>query len=179
MSKANAAKVVVLAAVVAGALFFARYQRGPQPLEVGDRAPDFNLPTLGSGTFALRDYRQHVVVVNFWATWCPPCIEETPSLVRFAAQMQSLGVQVVGVSVDRDEAALRKFVSDYRLTFPIARDPDQAVASRYGTFKFPETFILDRDGRVAEKLIGATDWQDPRIIRFIESLARPEKRAGQ
>lgn len=179
MSKANAAKVVVLAAVIAGALFFARSQRAPQPLAVGDRAPDFSLPTLASGTFALRDYRQRVVVLNFWATWCPPCIEETPSLVKFSAQMQLLGVQVVGVSVDRDEAALKKFVSDYRLTFPIARDPDQAVASRYGTSKFPETYILDRDGRVAEKLIGAADWQDPRIIRFVESLVRPEKQTAQ
>ncbi len=109
-------------------------------------------------------------MLNFWATWCPPCVEETPSLEHFAQSLGGRGVQVIGVSVDEDPAALRKFVADYHLSYPIARDPGGELAARFGTFKFPETYIIDRRGKVAEKIIGAINWEDPRIIRFVESL---------
>lgn len=177
MSKTNLLKLVLVSLILGGAVFLALRQRASQAvLQVGESAPDFTLPTLASGSMALRDYRQRVVVLNFWATWCPPCIEEAPSLEKFAGQMRDAGVAVIGVSVDQDSAALKKFVADARLSFPIARDTDKAVASRYGTFKFPETYIIDRDGKVAEKIIGAIDWQDPRIINFVQGLARPGQR---
>ena len=112
-------------------------------------------------------------MLNFWATWCPPCVEETPSLERFAEKAKPLGVVVLGVSVDTDLEALQKFVADYHLTFPIARDPSRALPARYGTFQFPETYILDRNGRVAEKIISNDDWDDPRMLSFVEALARP------
>jgi peroxiredoxin len=118
-----------------------------------------------------------VVVLNFWATWCPPCVEETPGLEKFAEQMHAQGVTVLSVSVDQDAAALQTFAAQQHLSFPIGRDPDQSVANRYGTFLFPETYIIDEDGRVAEKLIGPVDWQDPRIIRFVQELTR--KAGGQ
>jgi peroxiredoxin len=117
------------------------------------------------------------VVLNFWATWCPPCVEETLGLVKFAEQMHAQGVTVIGVSVDQDTAALQTFAAQQHLSFLIGRDPDQSVANRYGTFKFPETYIIDQDGKVAEKLIGAVDWQDPRIITFVQELAH--KTGGQ
>ena len=82
-----------------------------------------------------------------------------------------MGVTVIGVSVDQDRAALEKFVSDYHMSYPIGLDPDRTLAARYGTFQFPETYIIDRNGRVAEKIIGAIDWQDPRILSFVETLA--------
>ena len=78
---------------------------------------------------------------------------------------------MVGVSVDQDVVALQTFAAQQHLSFPIGRDPDQSVANRYGTFQFPETYIIDQDGRVAEKLIGPVDWQDPRIITFVQELA--------
>jgi peroxiredoxin len=111
-------------------------------------------------------------VVNFWATWCPPCIEETPSLRRFSEILRDEGVIVVGVSVDEDPEVLRKFVAQYELSFPIARDPNRTVAARYGTFKFPETYIIDRSGRIAEKIVNAVDWEDARIVEFVRGLAR-------
>jgi cytochrome c biogenesis protein CcmG/thiol:disulfide interchange protein DsbE len=171
MRKANLAKLLVLAAIVAATVFLAMHSRQPRPLEAGDSAPDFTLPALDGGTVSLSDYRQQVVVLNFWATWCPPCIDEVPSLREFAEQTQGLGVTVIGVSVDQDLAALERFVVNAHLSFPIARDPDQALASRYGTFKFPETYVIDRDGRIARKIIGAIDWEDPGVTAFVRNLA--------
>jgi peroxiredoxin len=170
--KSNLLKLFLLVLIVGVALRFALLQRAPHPVSVGDTAPDFVLPALGSGSVSLRDYRGQVVLVNFWATWCPPCVEETPSLVKFAEQMQNQGVTVFSVSVDTDANALQRYVIENRLSFLVARDPNQTVASRYGTFKFPETYIVDREGRVAEKIIGAADWQDARIITFVRDLAR-------
>jgi peroxiredoxin len=89
--------------------------------------------------------------------------------------MEPQGVTVIGVSVDRDAAALEKFVANAQLNFPIARDPQQTVSSRYGTFKFPESYIIDLDGRIAEKLIGAVNWQDERIVNLVSGLAHARK----
>ena len=146
-------------------------ERSQRPVVVGEAAPDFSLPSLAQDSISLSDYRRRVVVLNFWATWCAPCVEETPSLEKFSAQMRRLRVAVIGVSVDQDEATLKKFAADYHLSFPIGRDPNQALASRYGTSIFPETYILDRNGRVAEKIIGPIDWQDGRIVSFVQTLA--------
>ena len=179
MSKMKLLKILAFALVVGGALFFALRNKASHPLRVGESAPDFSLPTLSPGSITLRDYRQRVVVVNFWVTWCPPCVQELPSLEKFAAQMRAQGVAVMGVSVDEDLAALQKFVSKAHLSFPIARDPDRSVASRYGTFKFPETYIIDRDGRIAEKIVGPINWQDPRIIALVQELARGLPHPGQ
>jgi peroxiredoxin len=88
-------------------------------------------------------------------------------------------VTVIGVSVDQDRAALERFVASAQLSFPMARDPEQAVAARYGTFKFPESYVIDSEGRIAKKIIGAIDWQDPQIISFVSSLARPSDRPAQ
>jgi peroxiredoxin len=99
-------------------------------------------------------------------------VEETPSLEKLSAQLQPMGVEVIAVSVDQDPAALAKFIANYHLSFPVALDPDQTVASTYGTSVFPETYILDRQGRVAEKIIGGRDWEDPLMVSFVDSLAR-------
>jgi peroxiredoxin len=172
MSKTNAVKILVLLLLLGGAALVALRLRQPHAVEIGERAPDFTLPALTQGLFSLHDFGRQVVVLNFWATWCPPCVEETPSLEKFAEQMRLQGVAVMGVSVDQDAEALQTFAADQHLSFPILCDPNQSVANRYGTFKFPETYIIDQEGRVAEKLIGAVDWQDPRIITFVQELAR-------
>lgn len=172
MSKGNATKLLVLVGFVAVALAVVAYRRWAGPPLVGHSAPDFALPTLTGEEIRLSDLRPKVVVVNFWATWCPPCIEETPSLRRFSEILKDEGVIVVGVSVDEDLDALRKFVAEYELSFPVARDPKRAVAARYGTFKFPETYIIDRSGKIAEKIVSAVNWEDPRMVEFVRGLAR-------
>jgi peroxiredoxin len=171
MSKTNAVKMLVLLLILGGAIFLAWRLRQPRPVDIGERAPDFTLPALNRGSLSLHDFRRQVVVLNFWATWCPPCVDEAPGLERFAEQMRHQGVAVMGVSVDEDVEALQTFAAQQHLSFLILRDPDQSIAHRYGTFKFPETYIVDQDGKVAEKLIGAVDWQDPRLIAFVQELA--------
>ena len=170
-AKLGLAGLLIIAAGVTGFLLLRR--RAPAPLELGDKAIAFSVPRLDGGEIALKNYRGRVVLVNFWATWCPPCIEETPSLEKFAEQVKPYGVDVIGVSVDQDPAALAKFIHDYHLTFPIGRDPKQTLSWRYGTHLFPETYIIGRDGRVASKIISNIDWEDPRIISYVRDLAHP------
>ena len=171
MSKTNAVKVLVLLLILGGAIFLAWRLRSPHPVDIGERAPGFALPALTGGSLSLHDFKRQVVVLNFWATWCPPCVEETPSLEKFAEQMRLQGVAVVGVSVDENVEALQTFTAQQHLSFPILRDPDRSVAHHYGTFIFPETYIIDLDGKVAEKVIGPVDWQDPRLVAFVQELA--------
>ena len=112
MSKINVIRLLVLSAIVGVTVFLAFHSRQPEAVRPGQRAPDFTLPALSPGTISLSDFRNRVVVLNFWATWCPPCVEETPSLRRLAEQMSPFGVTVIGVSVDTDAEALDKFVAD-------------------------------------------------------------------
>ena len=175
MRKATAVKLAILIAIVGGTAFFALRQRQARPLAIGDRAPDFSLPAFPSGSLDLETYRGQVVLVHFWATWCPPCVEETPGLVRFSERMRNQGVAVVSVSVDENPEALRDFIEKYRISYPVGRDPKQTLAARYGTFLFPETYILDRGGFLAEKVANAADWSDPRMQNFVLNLTHSSR----
>jgi peroxiredoxin len=176
MSKTTAVKAAMLVVVLGGTAYLALRQRQARPPAVGDRAPDFSVPALPSGSLDLGNYRGQIVVLNLWATWCPPCVEETPSLERFAEKMRDRGVIVLSVSVDEDQKVLQDFIQENHISYPVGRDPDRSLAARYGTFQFPETYILDRRGLVAEKVVGAADWDDPRIQNFVLDLARGSNR---
>lgn len=171
MRRVTLAKWVVVAAAAIGVLWLALRPRQQNPVSLGDRAPGFTLPQLPSGSLSLSQFKGQVVLLNFWATWCPPCIMEAPSLEQFATEMKSQGVTVIGVSMDEDPQALSKFIQYYHLSYPVVRDPSYRTAHRYGTYKLPETYIIGRDGRVAEKIISDINWTDPRMIAFIKSLA--------
>ena len=110
------------------------------------------------------------MVLNFWATWCAPCVEEVPSLVEMQRRMKAKGVTVLAVSVDVDEKAYRQFVIDHNVNLLTVRDPDQKSNSLYGTAKFPETYIIDRNGVMRRKFIGAVDWTEPEITDFLGKL---------
>lgn len=179
MSKIKTWQWAILGAIIALVILRLTSMKPSGPVKIGETAPRFTVPALQHGAIKLQAYRGKVVVLNFWATWCPPCVEETPSLEAFAQRVKDDGVIVLGVSVDEHEPALKKFAADYHLTYPIGRDPGGALAAHYGTYKFPETYIIDRTGRVAEKIIGAMDWTDPRMLAFVESLADGGKAAPQ
>jgi peroxiredoxin len=172
MSKIKAVKVSVLIVIVGAVALFIWRQHQPQPLAIGDEAPEFSVPAMPSGSLDLNSYRGQVVVVNLWATWCPPCVEETPSLVQFAEKMKEHGVVVLGISVDEDPKALQDFVQQNHIAYPVGRDPDRSLSARFGTVQFPETYIFDRRGKLAEKVIGATDWSDERMQSFVLNLAQ-------
>ena len=181
MSRAKRATLIaaILVAAASAAGFFVLHRESRlSGIEVGQAAPDFSVPSFPGGQATLHDRRGRVLLVNFWATWCPPCVEESPSLQKFAELTRNQGVEVLGISVDQDPVTLQKFIDRFHLTFTIGRDPNQDLAHRYGTYKYPETYIVDRDGRVAEKIIGPIDWQDPRIIAFVRDLANPSGAAA-
>jgi cytochrome c biogenesis protein CcmG/thiol:disulfide interchange protein DsbE len=132
-------------------------------------APDFTVKD-SDRTVTLSQLRGQVVVLNFWATWCPPCIEEMPSLVRMQQFMKARGVTVLAVSVDVDEGNYRRFLRDHNVTLLSVRDPDQKSNGLYGTVKIPETYIIDRNGVMRRKFIGAVDWTEPEVIDFLNKL---------
>ena len=142
---------------------------GSRPPRIGTSAPDFIVQDTDHKV-ELRDFRGKIVVLNFWATWCPPCVEEMPSLVQLEQRLSNKGVTVVGVSVDVDGDAYHKFLKDYKVDFLTVRDPDQKTSHLYGTFKYPETYIIDRKGIMRRKFIGAVDWSSPEIVDFLTKL---------
>src|SRR6185437_12695317 len=109
-----------------------------------------------------------IVILNFWASWCQPCIEETPSLSKLAADFAGKGVVVVGVSVDQDENAYKAFLQKYHPGFLTVRD--LKLHEEFGTYLYPETYIIGRDGKVLQKIAEAADWSDPRLMQYIGSL---------
>lgn len=118
----------------------------------------------------LSQYRGQVVVLNFWATWCAPCVEEVPSLVEMQRRLKSKGVTVLAVSVDVDQNAFQQFVKNHGVNLVTVRDPSGKSNQLYGTFRFPETYIIDRQGVMRRKFIGAVDWTEPEITDFLSRL---------
>jgi peroxiredoxin len=139
-------------------------------IEVGDRAPDFSITTDSGNTVTMSSFNGKLLVLNFWATWCATCLEELPSLDQFQRQFANSGVVVLGVSVDKDEKVYKRFLSRVNVAFLTARDPDNKINSEYGTFKFPETYIINREGKVLSKIISATNWTDERMTNYVKSL---------
>jgi cytochrome c biogenesis protein CcmG/thiol:disulfide interchange protein DsbE len=141
---------------------------------VGDSAPDFSITTDSGRTITNSNFGGKLLVLNFWATWCPPCIEELPSLNEFQRQFANSGVVVLAISIDTDEKAYRDFLTRTRLSFLTARDPASDPAKRisvdYGTLKVPESYIIDGSGKVRRKLISNQDWMSDRMIKDVESL---------
>ena len=134
----------------------------------GDSAPAFTVVADSGATIGVPNFGGKVLVLNFWATWCPPCVQETPSLSQFAAQFKDKGVVVLALSVDRDEKAYRAFLDKYKPAFLTARD--FKVHADYGTFIYPETYIIDARGKVQMKIPEGADWNDPRLTQFVGSL---------
>ena len=150
-------------------LFLAGCYRGSRPPHIGAAAPDFTIQD-ADRKVSLNQLHGKIVVLNFWATWCPPCVDEMPSLVHMQQKMRSKGVEVLAVSVDADQSAYQKFLKDYNVNLLTVRDPDQKSNNLYGTFKFPETYIVDRQGILRRKFVGPIDWGQPEIVDYLSKL---------
>ncbi|MGH9576107.1 MAG: TlpA family protein disulfide reductase, partial [Terriglobales bacterium] len=110
-----------------------------------------------------------IVVLNFWATWCPPCVEEMPSLVALQQRMKGR-VTVLAVSVDLSEDAYRRFLRDHKIDLMTVRDPDQKANTLYGTVRFPETYVIDASGVLRRKFIGPVEWMHPEVLDYLGKL---------
>ena len=141
--------------------------RGAHPAQTGQPAPDFTVSD-GTTTVHLANYRGQVVLVNFWATWCQPCVMELPSLLDLHHDLPSLAI--LAVSVDEDPDAYSHFVTRRHVDLITVRDPGETAAKIFHTEQWPETYVIDRKGIIRRKFVGAQDWSSPEIRAFLKSL---------
>jgi cytochrome c biogenesis protein CcmG, thiol:disulfide interchange protein DsbE len=161
----------IVAVVVAAAFAYVHLAENKgYALKLGSEAPGFRLPSVAGGEVDLRSQRGKIVVLNFWATWCPPCVAEMPSLERLHRTLSPEGLSVIAVSTDEDEADLRRFVSEHALTLPVLKDPGGRVAGEYRTTGYPETFVLDRAGRLLEHVVGPAEWDSSERVAALRRL---------
>lgn len=165
----------VLAAGLALVVAFAMptFRQGETSI-AGKPERDFSMQLNGKET-RLSDLRGKVVILNFWASWCPPCVAETPSLNSLQKYVAPRGGMVLGVSIDDDPAAYQKFLKDQGVDFATWRDPSAVdrsspVAMSYGTSMIPETYVIDRHGRIARKLIGPQQWDSPEMLAYFDAM---------
>jgi peroxiredoxin len=158
---------VVTAAIGAAILGLALWARDRTPA----LAPDFAVPDLAGQAVRLSAYRGRVVLVNLWATWCPPCRDEMPSMEQLYQKLKDRGFVLLAVSQDDGGAAIVKpFVEQMKVTFPVLVDPQGEVGRKYGVWGFPESFLVDREGRIVDRVIGPRDWASNTQVARIEAL---------
>jgi len=163
----------LVAAAVAVAALFALYgsSRTAAPVTRGSAAPDFALPQLaGDGDVSLSGLRGRVVLLNFWATWCAPCEDEMPAMQRLHEGLAGQGFELLAVSVDQSEADVQAFRERLQLSFPILLDPQREASNLYQTFRYPESFLIDKSGKVVERYVGPREWDDPLYVQRIREL---------
>ena len=147
----------------------------PKGLSAAEKrpAPDISVISLNSVPLTLSELKGKVVLLNFWATWCPPCREEIPSMVKLNSSMVGKPFQMVAVSVDEGgQQAVDSFLKERGFNLPAYTNPDGKAARIYGVTGVPETFIIDRNGIVVKKVIGPLAWDSPEVAAFIEGLMK-------
>jgi len=154
---------------LAAMLLLSACNRGSHPPRVGSLANDFTVKD-SDRTVSLNQLRGQVVVLNFWASWCAPCIAELPSMMEMQDRMRNRGVTVLGISIDVDGDAYHRFIQKRNVNFLTVRDPDQKVAGMYGTSVWPESYIIDREGMMRRKVVGPINWNSPDILEFLSKL---------
>jgi peroxiredoxin len=148
--------------------------QAPQQLQgglIGQTAPDLTLTDMQGQKVSLSQFRGKVVILNFWATWCPPCREEMPSMEKLHLDYQDKGLVMLAVNVEQNgKEVVADFLKKTPYSFPILLDEDQVVQNSYGVFRFPESFIIDRNGVVIERIIGARNWLSGPTFKVINFL---------
>jgi cytochrome c biogenesis protein CcmG, thiol:disulfide interchange protein DsbE len=141
--------------------------RGVHPMQTGKMAPDFTVSD-GSATVHLANYRGRVVLLNFWASWCPPCVAELPSLLQLHHDHPEL--VILAISADEDADAYKRFLARRHVDLITVRDPNGNVANLYKTEMWPETYVIDRQGIIRRKFVGSQDWSSLEILAYLKSL---------
>jgi peroxiredoxin len=141
-----------------------------QPVKGSPPAPVFVLPTLEGRALNSGSLRGKVVLVNFWATWCGPCKEEMPGLERLQRRFQGEAFELLAVTTDQQEEAIRRFAQQLELTFPILIDEGQDVSSAFGVRGLPTTILIDKQGHVTGRAVGPRAWDSPAAVTLLKSL---------
>lgn len=156
---------------MAGAIY---YQQQQATGRAGFPAPNFTLKDVNGRSYRLADLRGQIVFLNIWATWCPPCRMEMPSMERLHRRLQGKDFIMLAVSEDEDGVtAVRPFIDQMGLTFPVLLDPEGVLPSRYGVTGYPETFVIDRDGSVIQHTIGPENWESEAAYRYFLKVIEP------
>jgi peroxiredoxin len=168
LSATNGLRLLLLALTVA-LLGVIGWNLRDTTVHEGDKAPAFSVKTDQGETITATNFGGKVLVLNFWASWCPPCVTETPSLSAFTRKFRDKGVVVLGVSIDKNEAKYKRFLQRFHVAFETYRDPNSVISSDYGTFQIPETYII-KDGRIVRKFIADQNWLGDDIAQYVTSI---------
>ncbi len=173
------AKAIVFFLVIASLAGYFVYKEAtrvgtPGVINIGQQAPDFSIKDQGGKVIKLSDYRGKLVFLNFWATWCTPCVKEMPDMETLNNTFKDRKFQMLAISVDNEWSDVNQFYKDYKLTIPNALDPGHQIARLYKVEKFPETFLIDGNGSVVKHTWSYT-WADPRVISYVDSLIRQQE----
>jgi peroxiredoxin len=170
--------LTILIVLVASVLLivFLKQERGSiiktaKMIQPGFKVPNFTFPDLNGKEVSLSDQRGKVLLVNVWATWCPPCRREMPSMQRLYKKFKGKNFEILAVSIDSEgRKAVEPFMRKMNLTFPALLDPGETIRSLYGITGVPESFIIDQQGILVEKIIGPINWATPEVFQFIQDL---------
>jgi peroxiredoxin len=136
----------------------------------GRNAPVFTLNDLKGNTFRLSDYNGKVILLNFWATWCPPCREEIKSLERLYQKYKDNDLIIFAISLDRTPEKAKRFIKELAPSFPVLYDYNAMVSKKYNVFSIPTTFLIDKKGRIVDIFFGEHNWASKTLIQKIEGL---------
>jgi peroxiredoxin len=143
-------------------------ESGPR---IGEVAPDFKLSALDGKSVRLADYKGRVVFLNIWASWCPPCREEMPSMEALHNKMKGRPFEILAVSIDQGgKETVESFTAQFGLTFPVLLDPEGKTYGLYGLTGVPETFIVDKNGVIIQKIIGPQDWMNKQWLEYFDRI---------
>ena len=141
----------------------------------GKPLPDFSLVDMNGKQHSLADYKGKVVLINFWATWCPPCVKEMPSMQRLQDKFSDQPFETLAVNMGEDKATIQAFLDSEQmkktpLSFSILLDSDGAVLKSWKIFAFPTTFLIDKEGNITHGLFGGLEWDSPEAVGVVEQL---------
>ncbi|GBE37062.1 thiol-disulfide oxidoreductase ResA [bacterium BMS3Bbin07] len=137
---------------------------------IGREASPFSLKDLKGQEVSLMDFRGKVILLNFWATWCPPCISEIPKLNNLRKAYADKNFEIIAVSTDRSLSTIKKFIRKHPVSFVVLHDSSIKVSRKYNVFSIPTTFLIDKKGKIVEKFLGEYDWNSPEIRKKIDEL---------
>jgi peroxiredoxin len=156
-NRAQTVPIIALAAVIGCAFFFSACRSSKPAASTTGQAPDFSVSDLQGKKITLSSYQGKVVLLDFWATWCAPCLEEIPHFVDMQKKLGPQGFQAIGISMDDDVKPVQKFYQEHRLNYPVALGTNELTQSYGGILGLPVTLVINRDGMIRKKFVGATD----------------------